>query len=100
MELSRTLLMPERPLLFGQAIDSGSVPTFESGFFQINVQLPANVPATVGSLSITVGGVADPPVAIAVRQRQEVLARPFPRTAVKAAAARSKSANVFWQAGD
>jgi uncharacterized protein (TIGR03437 family) len=35
---------------------SGSAPTLESGFFQINVRLPSDLTAGAQSLSLTVGG--------------------------------------------
>jgi uncharacterized protein (TIGR03437 family) len=35
---------------------SGSAPTLESGFFQINVRLPADLTAGTQSLSVTIGG--------------------------------------------
>lgn len=46
---------------------SGSAPTLESGFFQINVRLPADVKAPAANLCVTVGGAPGAPVALSVR---------------------------------
>jgi len=45
---------------------AGSAPALDSGFFQINVRLPADLTPTAQFLSLTVGGVTSMPVAIAV----------------------------------
>jgi uncharacterized protein (TIGR03437 family) len=46
---------------------AGSAPTLDSGFFQINVRLPADLTAAARSLCVTVGGVSSAPVAIWIR---------------------------------
>jgi uncharacterized protein (TIGR03437 family) len=46
---------------------TGSAPTLESGFFQINVLLPADLASGVQSLSVTIGGVTSAPVAITIQ---------------------------------
>ena len=45
----------------------GSAPTLESGFFQINVRLPTDLPSGVQLLSVTIGGVTSVPVAISIK---------------------------------
>lgn len=51
----------------GQKLYAGSAPTLESGFFQINVVIPAVLPASTGSLYVTVGHIASSPVPIAIQ---------------------------------
>ncbi len=46
---------------------SGSAPTLESGFFQINVRLPSDLAAGAQALSVTIGGVASAPAAISIQ---------------------------------
>jgi uncharacterized protein (TIGR03437 family) len=46
---------------------SGSAPTLESGFFQINVQLPADLTAAAQSLYVTIGGARSAPAAISIQ---------------------------------
>jgi uncharacterized protein (TIGR03437 family) len=46
---------------------SGSAPTLDSGFFQINVRLPADLTATAQFLCVTVGGVMSAPAAISIQ---------------------------------
>jgi len=45
----------------------GSAPTLESGFFQINVRLPPDLPSGVQLLSVTISGVTSVPVAISIQ---------------------------------
>ncbi len=45
---------------------SGSAPTLDSGFFQINVRLPADLTATAQSLCVRIGGVMSAPAAISI----------------------------------
>ena len=45
----------------------GSAPTLESGFFQINVRLPADLTSAAQSLSVTVGGATSVPAAITIQ---------------------------------
>lgn len=46
---------------------SGSAPTLESGFFQINVQLPPGLTPGAQFLSVNIGGVTSAPVAISIQ---------------------------------
>jgi uncharacterized protein (TIGR03437 family) len=46
---------------------AGSAPTLDSGFFQINVRLPADLSSAAQSLCVTVGGVSGAAVAISVQ---------------------------------
>ncbi len=46
---------------------SGSAPTLESGFFQIGVQLPADLTAAAHFLYVTIGGVTGAPAAISIQ---------------------------------
>jgi uncharacterized protein (TIGR03437 family) len=46
---------------------SGSAPALESGFFQINVQLPADLTAAAQFLYVTIGGVTSAPAAISIQ---------------------------------
>ena len=46
---------------------AGSAPTLDSGFFQINARLPADLTSAARSLCVTVGGVSSVPVAIAIQ---------------------------------
>jgi uncharacterized protein (TIGR03437 family) len=46
---------------------SGSAPTLESGLFQINVRLPADLTAGAQFLSVTIGGVISAPAAISIQ---------------------------------
>jgi uncharacterized protein (TIGR03437 family) len=46
---------------------SGSAPTLESGFFQINVQLPPGLTPGPQFLSVDVGGVSSAPVPISIQ---------------------------------
>ena len=46
---------------------SGSAPTLESGFFQINVRLPADLSQGAKSLIATIGGVAGVPAPISIQ---------------------------------
>jgi uncharacterized protein (TIGR03437 family) len=46
---------------------SGSAPALESGFFQVNVRLPADLTAAAEYLCVTVAGVKSAPAALAIR---------------------------------
>jgi hypothetical protein len=46
---------------------SGSAPTFESGFFQINVRLPADLTAGVEPLYLRVAGVTSAPATLSIQ---------------------------------
>jgi uncharacterized protein (TIGR03437 family) len=46
---------------------SGSAPTLESGFIQINVQLPPGLTPGAQFLSVNIGGVTSAPVAISIQ---------------------------------
>ena len=46
---------------------SGSAPTLESGFFQINLQLPSDLTAGAQFLRVTIGGVTSSPAAISIQ---------------------------------
>ena len=46
---------------------SGSAPTLESGFFQINVLLPADLTAAADFLCLTIGGVRSAPAPISIQ---------------------------------
>jgi uncharacterized protein (TIGR03437 family) len=46
---------------------AGSAPTLDSGFFQINVALPADLTAGAQSLCVTISGVTSAPVAITIQ---------------------------------
>jgi uncharacterized protein (TIGR03437 family) len=46
---------------------SGSAPSLESGLFQINVRLPADLTAGAQFLRVTIGGVASAPAAISIQ---------------------------------
>lgn len=46
---------------------SGSAPTLESGFFQINLQLPADLASGAQPATVTVGGVTSAPAAIYIQ---------------------------------
>lgn len=46
---------------------SGSAPTLESGLFQINVQLPADLTAAAQFLYVTIGGATSAPAAISIQ---------------------------------
>lgn len=46
---------------------SGSAPALESGFFQINVQLPADAAAGTQLLTVSVGGVASAPAPVSIQ---------------------------------
>jgi len=50
-----------------QPIYAGSAPTLESGFFQINARLPADLPASTASLCIMIGGVSSQSVPVAIQ---------------------------------
>jgi uncharacterized protein (TIGR03437 family) len=50
-----------------EVLYSGSAPTLESGYFQINALLPASLPKSTQSyIYVTIGGVSSPPTAAAV----------------------------------
>jgi uncharacterized protein (TIGR03437 family) len=49
------------------ALYSGSAPTLESGFFQINLQLPSDLTAGAQFLRVTIGGVTSSPAAISIQ---------------------------------
>ena len=68
--LSSLLTQPVLVKIGGEAGDvlySGSAPTVESGLFQINVRLPADLTASANFLSVSIGGVASAPVPISIR---------------------------------
>ena len=68
--LSSLLTQPVSVTVAGEAagvLYSGSAPALESGFFQINVQLPADLTAGAQSLSVTIGGATSAPVAISIQ---------------------------------
>jgi uncharacterized protein (TIGR03437 family) len=46
---------------------AGSAPTRNSGYFQINVQVPSDLTSAVQVLCVTVGGVTSAPAPIAIR---------------------------------
>lgn len=46
---------------------AGSAPTLDSGYFQINVELPASLASGTQFLYVTIGGVASAPIAIIVQ---------------------------------
>ena len=46
---------------------SGSAPTLDSGFFQINLQLPSDLTAGAQFLRVTIGGVTSSPAAISIQ---------------------------------
>jgi len=46
---------------------AGSAPTLDSGFFQINVRLPADLTSAAKSLCVTIGGVSSAPAAISIQ---------------------------------
>ena len=50
-----------------QVLYAGSAPALGTGFFQINVLLPSDLPAGAQTLSVAVGGVASVPVAISIQ---------------------------------
>jgi uncharacterized protein (TIGR03437 family) len=50
-----------------EVLYSGSAPTLESGLFQINVRLPADLTAGAQFLSVTIGGVISAPAAISIQ---------------------------------
>jgi uncharacterized protein (TIGR03437 family) len=50
-----------------QVLYGGSAPTLGTGFFQINVLLPSDLPSGAQTLSVAVGGVASVPVAISIQ---------------------------------
>jgi uncharacterized protein (TIGR03437 family) len=49
------------------ALYSGSAPTLESGVFQINVRLPADLTAGAQLLHVTIGDVTSAPTAISIQ---------------------------------
>ena len=51
----------------GTVLYSGSAPTLESGFFQINVRLPADLQAGAENLCLTVAGVTGAPAVLSVQ---------------------------------
>jgi uncharacterized protein (TIGR03437 family) len=50
-----------------QVLYAGSAPTRGTGFFQIDVLLPSDLPAGAQTLSVAVGRVAGVPVAISIQ---------------------------------
>lgn len=67
--LSSPVTQPVSVTVGGEAAEvlyAGSAPTLESGFFQVNVRLPADLPASASALYVDIGGVASAPVAISI----------------------------------
>jgi uncharacterized protein (TIGR03437 family) len=65
-------LMPPVSIMVGDegvlyTLYSGSAPTLESGFIQINVQLPPGLTPGAQFLSVNIGGVTSAPVAISIQ---------------------------------
>ena len=65
-----TLIPPVSVTIGGtnaEVLYSGSAPTLESGYFQINALLPVSLPKSTQSyIYVTIGGVSSPPTAVAV----------------------------------
>jgi uncharacterized protein (TIGR03437 family) len=65
-----SLLLPVSAVIGGEdatVLYSGSAPTLDSGFFQINLRVPADS-ASNTTLCLIIGGVAAVPTSIAVTQ--------------------------------
>jgi uncharacterized protein (TIGR03437 family) len=65
-----SLTQPVSVTIGGEAatvLYSGSAPTLESGFFQINVRLPADLTAAAEYLCLTVASVTSAPAAISIQ---------------------------------
>jgi uncharacterized protein (TIGR03437 family) len=65
-----TLTQPVSATVGGEGagvLYSGSAPTLESGLFQINLQLPADLTAGEQFLCVTIDGVTSAPAAISIQ---------------------------------